>query len=101
MTTPNVFNELLSGLANTFKTELLALTPDELKAVGPDISSFFSWLAANPSAVGNPAIFVPKFTVLKLQILAAQGTVANELVASAASELATLFQNLSVQSGGK
>lgn len=94
MSNPNPASELFNGLVALIENEISALTPDELKACAPSLVSFFHWLASNPSAVGNPAIFVPKLALLKMQLLAAQGTVANELVVQASSQLAGLFQTL-------
>jgi hypothetical protein len=94
MSNPNPASELFNGLLTILEQEVKALTPDELKACAPALVSFFQWLAANPTAVGNPVAFVPKLAALKMTLLAAQGTVANELVVQASSQLAGLFQTL-------
>ena len=94
MSTPNIAQELFNGLVNTAKTEIEALTPEEIKVCGPEIISFFQFIQANPTAVGNPVVFGPKVMALKMALLAAQTTVATNLVQSTAGQMVTLFQSM-------
>lgn len=98
---PNLAQQLFQGLLNIAKTEIEALTPEELKVCGPDIISFFQWLEQNPTAVGNPVAFGPKLMALKMSLLAAQSTVASDLVKSTAAQMVTLFQNMLNQVNSK
>lgn len=100
MSSPNIMQEFFNGLVQTAKTEIEALAPEELKVCGPDIVSFFQWLEANPTAVTNPVVFGPKIMALKMSLLAAQNTVATNLVQSTASQMVTLFQNMLAQVNG-
>ncbi len=93
----NITKTFFTQLASILKNEILFLPPDELKAIGPDVEAFFSWLAQNPTAPGNPVVFLPKLAVLKTEVLAAQSTVATELVQSFATDMANLFKTLNAE----
>ncbi len=87
MASPNYAQEFFSTLGNILKSLPDTLTADELKAIGPDLESFLTWAQQNPGAVLNPVISGPKLMALKAQVIAAQGTVAQELIASAAGQM--------------
>ena len=87
MASPNYAQEFFGAVGNILKSLPSNLTEDELKAIGPDLQSFLTWVEQNPSEVLNPAVSGPKLLVLKAQVLAAQSTVGSELIASAAAQM--------------
>lgn len=100
MSTPNIAQELFNGLVNVAKTEIQALTPEELKVCGPEIISFFQWLQANPSAAFNPVTFGPKLMALKMSLLASQQTVGTDLIQNTSAQMVALFQSMVAQVNG-
>ena len=74
MASPNYAQEFFGAVGNILKSLPSNLTEDELKAIGPDLQSFLTWVEQNPSEVLNPAVSGPKLLVLKAQVLAAQST---------------------------
>lgn len=97
MANQNPAQELFNGLLNIAKTQIEALTPEEIKVCGPDIISFFQFIQQNPTAVGNPMVIGPKLMALKMSLLAAQSTVATNLVQSTAGDMVKLFQSMLTQ----
>lgn len=100
MSTPNYSSEFFSAVGKIIESLPSNLTEDELKAVGPDLESFLTWVQQNPSAVLNPVVSGPKLLVLKAQVMAAQSTVASELIASAAGEMNSTLKMIMSQLSG-
>ncbi len=87
MSTVNISSSVVSIL----KTAVSNLGNVEMQTAGPALAAFFTWLAQNPTALGNALAMAPEITKLNVDLLAAQVSVQDTTVTSLATQLAALF----------
>lgn len=79
----DVFAKIIAAIEKQFST----LAADELAAVKPALTTFLTWVAANPNGALNPVLVMPMVLKLQADLLAAQPAVAKEFVQWAANSI--------------